>query len=296
MAGRSLQFELVPVTSVFNGGAAGKPELLRGPSVKGLILWWVRAMLGGTGTDPVTIHRLIDERFGNQEASSKMSIDIQGPRATAFRRKPTRKPTNADEQLEGLRYLAYGLDERYDYDPDELTGLLVSLRFKDDATLRMCWCGLWLLSRFGGIGARCRRGMGSFHIHQAGDPPVGLPPLEPEDVSSAHDLVKSLTDGLNQVAKHFANGGTSLNFFSALAHAPFATSPLSAFSCFQPGFWRATAWHSNRVCWEEALDELGSAYYEHRRGSTSRGGRSLSRDFFEACLNIARHCRGPATR
>ena len=281
MARHSLQFKLVPITPIFSGGADQRPELLRGPSVKGLILWWVRAMLGGLGADPATTHELMDERFGNQESGSKVSLDIRGPRAEILCDGPS------STQREGLKYLLYGLDKRYCYYPNEPSdGLVLNLRFKDDATLRMCWCGLWLLSRLGGIGARCRRGMGSFEIHNAGNAPAGLPSLEPDDVSTRAGLANVVTAGLNQVATALAGSSSSLAFRSASAQPPFASGPLPDFSCFRTGFWRATLWSPNQSSWPEALDALGSDYYEHRRGSEARSirgvSRFLSRDFSEA--------------
>jgi CRISPR type III-B/RAMP module RAMP protein Cmr1 len=276
MVGLSVRFELIALTPIFNGGAAGQPELLRGPSLKGLILWWVRAMLGGLGADPGAIHELLGARFGHQDAGSRLRIQVEGPRASVVYSGPP-----ADE-LWGFKYLAYGLDSRHYYHPDQPNRLMASLRCEDEATLRMAWCGLWLLSRFGGIGARCRRGMGSFEIRNAGDPPRGLPSLEPENVSTEVEWANALTKGLNQIANALAGGGQSLTFQSTPTHPTFATSPLPSFSCFRSGFWRATVWRVNYTDWQLALNELGNRYQKDRRGTQRSRGRLLSRDFAEA--------------
>jgi CRISPR-associated protein Cmr1 len=201
------------VTPLFMAGAEprGNVAELRAASVRGVMRWWLRALLGGTGwagrdfadvaalwqqesvvfgsVEPAPneqeIRRQREARHAEPGGSSASAVtlyisDVQG-RALPLEPTPGRQPKRD--------YLLYGLHAqprqnqptRYYYPPGTQFTLHLQTRLgarqAQRAFTRAC-AALWLLIALGGLGARTRRGTGCLAVESVeGDWPEGVPPL-----------------------------------------------------------------------------------------------------------------------
>ena len=282
-------FELKPFTPLFSQGADRATDSLRGPSLKGQILWWYRALVGAfysrrrqDGIEKV--RDLSSGQFGAQSIASRLRITVHADHpGSLYPDRPYQRGTYW-EPFEGFRYLAYGLEGRRYYDP--LAPGMIRLRFStsDSTTWRATIASLWLLSRFGGLGGRTRRGMGGFELSPVGTRnilPAGFPSFGPlPGASTAGEVSSALVIGLNQLIEWFAREYGAEPVLAAGGPSSLASSLPPEWSCFAPGFWSAAV--SDRFSSDtiSALDNLGIAYRDFRKTGPLRRHRfHLSDDF-----------------
>jgi hypothetical protein len=280
-------FELAALTPIFNAGANRvTPELLRVASLKGALLYWFRALVGALC--PLDqLRRLETVYFGGPQRAGDLRLALSGPLPDGrYPLKPYDRQERRWRPLEGFRYLAYGLEGRPFYDPDRGASFQLSVRCDRGETWEVAWCCLWLLSRFGGVGARTRRGMGGFLLRPAAGGPrfQGLPELSPRVWGTAEDLAADLSEGLNQVAGCLARHaeGVVLRFAwrtTMTAASSSSATRYPAFSSLVPGFWRARIIPLDAQGWEAALDAVGLIYQRWRHPPIPGKPRPLSKDF-----------------
>jgi len=186
----TVRFECEVVTPMFMAGADQEYAELRAPSIKGLIRWWFRAMMGGVLGDNVPdLHKLESKVFGNIDSRSPISVRITNvnpnpPRVSSQPRLP-HKTENAQKAWRN----AIGPSQAFRVD------LSLTNRASADSKLLLDVAGysLLLALTLGGFGNRSRRGFGSVFL--GGDSLKG----EKEIVCNAEKIFKkyALEQGVN---------------------------------------------------------------------------------------------------
>ncbi|MBC7821052.1 MAG: type III-B CRISPR module RAMP protein Cmr6 [Planctomycetaceae bacterium] len=190
---------------------------LRTATLRGLLRWWWRTM-HAAWVDVATLRRLESALWGNTEQGGAVRIRVEplGPVAPLpfDRRKITfdnklPPPSNA-KTTQGLTYNTYGMDEskgrRFMVPPETKWRVTLTarpaqlpvtdqeakrkplpdrIRLEDStALLREAQNALWLLSQFGGVGSKSRKGFGSFAV------PAELAARSPVDCQAAAKLFR----------------------------------------------------------------------------------------------------------
>jgi len=168
------------VTPLFMEGADpyGKPEL-RAPSFKSAMRYWYRALDPHYKANESKIFGSTDEGRG-ELFSLRINGEIEGKTGTwnndnfdkLTRPNPNCpfKPVPSKWNVNGIRYLAYGLDEKVrgvrqqrSYISPHID-IKITLGFRQTPrieTKKAIIASLWLLGHIGGLGSRSRRGFGT---------------------------------------------------------------------------------------------------------------------------------------
>ena len=143
-------------------------EGLRSPTLRGLMRWWFRAIMGGL-VDEGVLYEKESEIFGSTNTRSKVRIltnIIDG--------QPIRIDVKA---LNDFRYLWFSI--RMQALPDRAqhvqrpfcypsgSKFSITLKSEDVDALKIAANTLWTMIYLGGVGARMRRGAGSFRVFRA---------------------------------------------------------------------------------------------------------------------------------
>ncbi|GIW97296.1 MAG: hypothetical protein KatS3mg111_0629 [Pirellulaceae bacterium] len=263
---------------------------LRPATLRGLLRWWWRTMHAGF-VDPSVLRAMESVVFGDTEAAAGVQIIVrphdQSPAPEKFSYKdgwnmqrqfaqqyqigppPNKKTT------QGLFYAAYGMDERIKQEQrsryfrppgSRWTVELVGRPIRRDTdvsalkhvtlTAEDVWqqatAALWLLTHFGGVGSKSRKGFGSLQWIGDASP------------------VRSLDDCRTIAARFREKLGLSNRFMPQLALSPALGDPrpdwLEQFEVTTPA---TNAW--------QAMDAVGMAYqqaaqaYKHRKEKLALG-------------------------
>jgi CRISPR-associated protein Cmr1 len=258
------------VTPLFLGGAEprGMPEL-RAPAFRGALRYWLRAALGGTiGTNIQALQDSEASVFGSAGettggASSVFLRIIRGGSisSVSYSDIAERDPSSRSYRKSGLAYLFFAAREtRQESERKGLMGsfeLQISTRPRaavEGDVFRKAWGTLWLLTRFGGVGSRSRRGAGGVAVQRIeGDPRIvqDLPPLQIQ-AGSPQALVAELKEGLQAIRRLLTEQGDH------------PLPPVPAFDTIHPHACRV--WVVDKVYgdWKQGLDEFGRCYQAFR--------------------------------
>ncbi len=171
-------FTLETVTPLFVAGADQRQAELRAPSFRGMLRYWLRALLGGLyGTDRDGLKKVWEEEqsvFGTTDHGSAIMIRLEVDglgEPLPFEREPAQRDARGQRQPTGRDYLFWSMAQmgrdavnRQYYPPGRTFSLTLSLRGQDRAPLNKAVAALWLLTYLGSIGARSRRGAGSLAV------------------------------------------------------------------------------------------------------------------------------------
>lgn len=276
-----LSFELRVVTPLFLSGADQQAVELRPPSIRGALRFWFRAMMGGVvGGNVEKVKQREAEIFGNTEQSSALKIRINAP---------TPRGKLWDFQLRsdrGIVYLGYGLSGSHTtparaYVTPDPPGYKfeLSLSCQGEHVQRVGVGALWLLTQFGGLGARARRGFGSLEISQVtGDL---SPDVQSLFASPKESLAIWLQKNLIQVRELFAD------FAGGKIQEPI--DPI--FPVISKQYWACRVLDQTFASWREVMNWIGEEFRKYRedraRGlhtrATPRGSFSyyISKDYGE---------------
>ena len=273
-----IKLSLQTVTPLFLGGSnpKGEPEL-RAPSFRGVMRFWLRALLGGIlGDNPQEIFKHESAVFGSTEHASPVIVRVQHQslQFTTYSQLTANKP--------GLAYLLFSARATRS-EPERKAiqgkfGLTCQSRSGTQSVLpfESAYASLWLLTHFGGIGSRSRRGGGNLQVQSVqGNVPSSLPPLQVE-AKTPKELQQELAHGLKQLrqwaAKAF-NGSLQPNF-----------SGQPEFDVLHPNYCRIWVVDKSFNTWDGALNEFGSVMQRFRQRrqpdyqnvkSVIQGGRNL---------------------
>ena len=162
------------ITPVFMSGANQSVPELRAASFKGALRYWFRAMMGNVTKNIDKLKSVEADIFGSTEKTSNLIIYIADKREDIYRI----TENNDTEVKDGIAYLGYafvkwtkgkGFVWKKPYYIPVLGGKGTYFAIKFIFRRFDVWkryrnaieASLWLLSHFGGLGARTRRGFGS---------------------------------------------------------------------------------------------------------------------------------------
>jgi CRISPR-associated protein Cmr1 len=161
-----IELEVETVTPLFIAGADTGyivNEGLRPPSMKGLMRWWFRAILGGMV--PIdSLRKKENEIFGSTEQKSKVKILSS----------TNTKPMECEDlgNVGFPKYLWFPLEpskreKRYYYPAESKFKIFLYLR--ESKSFHIALGALWALIYLGGIGSRSRRGAGSLRVNNSSE-------------------------------------------------------------------------------------------------------------------------------
>ena len=214
----SVAIELL--TPTYIGGAKQYPEI-RAPSVKGLLRYWYRALNPNYREDEMII-------FGDTNTGiSSFKLQIQGAsqnRTCYLGRKPqsSHSPecTRSFQRLYGLKYLTFPF-QRPKSAREAITprqGIIFEHVFSSTILKSHNWekirraliASWWGLAVFGGIGARSRRGLGSFMIVNVEcNWPEAEILSELKEQGSVADWARSFEKSLSKIQEYFTTNHTN---------------------------------------------------------------------------------------
>ncbi len=230
---QEVTFTLRTLTPLFMAGANQAAAELRAPSFRGLMRYWLRALVGGLeGTDSRGLEHVIDAEtaiFGATDKGSAVSIRVS--RASV-------EPEEFTEQISvrvggrwratGKGYFLWsmaksGREERGNLKPARWffppgTHFQVTLyaRSGNEMQLKKAVAAFWLLSHLGSVGSRSRRCAGSLAVQIDGDNTTGFPFYTPEN---AHALKLQIEQGIKDARELYSTHKRSFREaqFDALA-------------------------------------------------------------------------------
>ena len=257
---RTLDLDLEVITPLMSGGAARQAEV-RPPSLRGMMRYWLRALLGGIyGPSLPLVSAVEGGVFGHQSHTSPLALRVRRG-AEAGELPP------AGEAWPGLGYLLYSA---YQTRRDAiLPGKTMQLRLQTrpfglepievdgvELDAGQIWnlglASLWLMTRLGGLGLRMRRGAGNLRLLAE---PAGWPDeLPPALVRAATPAAYAgeLAADLAQLRRAFGWKPTV-----TLAHRP-------SFTVLHPNVCQIYVLDQVYDSWQAALDTLGRAFMAFR--------------------------------
>ena len=186
-------YELRLASPAFLAGADQQKEDcdLRPATLRGLLRWWWGTMHAGH-LDRDSLRRLETAVWGDAESGSPVRIAVDfvedgQPQPEQYNKNDRQfqnlpRPERGQKVTQGLFYASYGMAEGSDrnrwrwFRPAKsrwrvtltvrcgrfTTGSGESVRLSSDHLLEQAAAALWLLTQFGGVGSRSRKGFGSF--------------------------------------------------------------------------------------------------------------------------------------
>lgn len=257
---QSTDLDLEVITPLMSGGAARQAEV-RPPSFRGMMRYWLRALLGGIyGPSLPLVSAVEGGVFGHQSHTSPLALRVR-------RSAEASDLLRAGEEWPGLGYLFYSA---YQTRRDAiLPGKSLQLRLQTrpfglepvevdgvELDARQIWslglASLWLMTRLGGLGLRMRRGAGNLRLlaEPAGWPDA-LPPALVRAATPAAYAAELAAD-LVQLRRAFGWQPTA-----ALGHRP-------AFTVLHPDTCQIYVIDQVYDSWQVALDTLGRAFMAFR--------------------------------
>lgn len=272
-----LSFTAEALTPLVIAGAAGtgagpRQEGLRPPSLRGVMRFWFRAMMGavvGDSSGHATLRELESRVFGSTEAGSSVRIRTWALEVADGR--PAHLCMN-DQRLEDPGHGVYR-DYRRISKPalEPRSRFAVQLEARTLAPLQIAAQSLWLTAALGGVGNRARRGFGSLSLDWGDSPGASelrevLPDLTCPD-GNLESIAEWLQSGVGQVRSSYAGlaGATP-------SRAPAGFSTLSRDTA---RLWLVTPSNGFWCHWTEAMDALREDPY--RGYKSSRRMRSIGK-------------------
>lgn len=262
------------------------PSELRSDSICGLIRYWHRALTASMTDDLCSIQKLEAKVFGgtgDSDEGSGVSLHFSQPPPRSDPRKPVKVSPKRDEDV-GLKYLAYGRmpqggSEFYPCILPAENDLEIVLSVPDRADaerLLVAADALWLVSVFGGLGGRCRRGFGAFAVtgwQLGGQWPQGSFLPCPLWRKSRSELAGCIQNGLKtamgreMLKRQLPAGGSS----NAISHfhgegGTFLWGPGAS----ADGDPASASWAAKDDGWRGALNAMGGALASWRSGNGSQ--------------------------
>ncbi|MHA1506260.1 MAG: type III-B CRISPR module RAMP protein Cmr1 [Candidatus Asgardarchaeia archaeon] len=214
-----VSFEVETVTPLFIAGADQRNienEGLRPPSLKGLLRWWFRAVMGGMVSKISELRSIENSIFGGKVDSkahkSKVSIIMGINKHKIFR---------FNEFREYPKYLWFTMKLGVNrYRQIILNGNFeINIRAREKTPLDIATGALWMLIYLGGVGTRSRRGAGCIRIKRViyNDSNIKLI-QQARNIKELKEFYENSLDKILKIYRRFAEenkcagGGLSTNF------------------------------------------------------------------------------------
>lgn len=162
----SIRLTVQTVTPLLMFGAnndmkRGDPEL-RASSIRGILRYWLRAVLGSKGLNPTQLYKEESEILGNTEQGSRVNLRVMKGRST---RVDNRLSVLPERTSRGFTLQQPGFEAESGFRITLSTHPLdKSEVLADDSPLVKA---IFLMCHFGGLGRRARRGSGNLAIFGA---------------------------------------------------------------------------------------------------------------------------------
>lgn len=200
-------FTLQTVTPLFLAGADQTKAELRPPTFRGLMRYWLRALLGGLfGTDRKGLEKVIEAEtavFGATDTGSAVSIKVSeassGPKEFT---EQISVRVGGKWQATGKGYLLWSMARsgradkgnlkpaRWFFPPGTRFQVTLSTRSGNEAKLKQAVAAFWLLTHLGAIGSRSRRCAGSLAVQVVGNNTTGFPINTPENAQALKQQIE----------------------------------------------------------------------------------------------------------
>ncbi len=217
---QEVTFTLRTLTPLFLAGADQTAAELRAPSFRGLMRYWLRALVGGLeGTDKYGLERVIAAEtavFGATDTGSAVSIKVSGASS---------EPKEFTEQISvrvggrwqatGKGYLLWSMARsgradkgnlkpaRWFFPPGTSFRVTLSARDGNEEQLKKAVASFWLLTHLGSVGSRSRRCAGSLATQVVGNNTTGFPFSTPEN---AQALKLQIEQGIKDARSLYSTG------------------------------------------------------------------------------------------
>lgn len=183
---KKIIFNCEAVTPIFNAGVETKEFELRASSLKGIIRYWWRA--AKAYSDIIKLSQEEANIFGGTgkgEGRSKVTLKVYG-----YSNRNVVVDGNICENCSGISYLLYSviLSNRRRFCLKPGTKFKIEMISRDIDALNEFVKGLLIAQYFGGIGARVRRGAGSFTVTNIEGDTLNVKYLELFDTSDITNM------------------------------------------------------------------------------------------------------------
>lgn len=249
----NITFHCKVISPLFLGGAYSEQAELRPPSIKGALRFWARAIAKhwiweNEKEDHQRLLKFDEELFGGvkmHQKKSLVSVEVRhGPLDII-------KGGDLNEFGEGVKYLLYslavhnkdkeGFKSEFPFD--------VTLRSKDQTALNKAIAAFWVLTYFGALGTRARRGAGALEV--IGTTGYNLP----EGISFRPD---------GKITSFLKNG---IQAASTLYAVPEGTKTPQGYSTLGKDIWVSKDGYRT---WDKALEDIGGVMKRHRKAIPNR--------------------------
>jgi len=192
---QKLEYELELITPAFIGGAFPQERAeLRPASFIGILRWWFRNLALTVTDDINAVYDLESELFGDTEKAGKVWVRFEG----IIESKEKNFFPYWKGNLENLSYLGYGnfMGKRIlkaFLPAGEKVNLTILVPKKYEALIKNL---LYIVSQFGAIGGRNRRGWGNFYLN----------PLSGKDYWKPYKVKKVYENFVSELCKYIPKG------------------------------------------------------------------------------------------
>ena len=257
---RFLNLDLEAVTPLMSGGAWRQAEI-RPPSFRGLMRYWLRALVGGVlGADLMPVYLVEQAVFGSASHASLVALRV-------LHGAPAGPLPAAGDEFPGIGYLFYAAyhNRRDAVQAGERFQLRLQTRpFSplafavegQQVDVELVWtlaaASLWLVARLGGLGLRMRRGAGSMRFW---DEPAGWPAaLPPARIRAAtpEGYAEEIAEDLAHLRRAF--GWTPVE---TMEYMP-------PYTVLHPDSCQVYVLNQVYPSWQLALDTVGRAFQAFR--------------------------------
>lgn len=233
-------FECESITPMFMYGADGKTPELRPASIKGVMRFWWRAIHGNSNIKE--LKEAESNIFGSTGRRSRVNIRVQ---YKSIENNVDKNKNNVVkiEKIEKIPYLFYPF---YLDGAEKEKKCFLNFKFKvilsscDKKALKEACYSFTLLSLFGGLGSRSRRGGGNFVITNISD-------------TNYHQFLLQNTDNLKSIYEEIQE------YFSETYKIDKVTDEYSTLNIENFKLSKA------KTSWSEALKEIGKKYSSFRK-------------------------------
>lgn len=261
-----ITFTLEALTPIFLSGADQAKAELRSPSLRGVMRYWFRAMMGRVlGGDYQKLKGLESQVWGSTQRAGNIILRLKDSQVGHGKTQQLDEaiPGGSQQAIIGRRYLLYSvlLRQQQQYQRPEYVEqggsftfeMHVPKKFKD-----LALGTLWLVGQFGALGTRSRRGLGALRLASC-DPGLWAGLDMTELSASPQDYASKLKTGLLDVRQVFAR----------FAQDPSPTiDRLPLFPCLVPKFCTIGVLNIRFSSWCEALDHIGRCYAKFRQSKS----------------------------
>jgi len=243
-----ITLEVETITPLFIAGADQRNienEGLRAPSLRGLLRWWFRAIMGGI-VSAKDLRELESKIFGSTNQKSSVKI------LSTTKSQPSEISIPPD-----LRYLWFSIhmqkrkNQRLQCYPPK-TKFKITLSSHDENSFKIASGCLWTLIYLGGAGARMRRGAGSLKVNNVS----GETPYEFVFIGSTiNDAKKFIEDNLAKIFKDFKE----------CAGEKYKPQYNPNFAVLLRNHAKIGIIEHSFDTWKDALEKMGKEYRQFRR-------------------------------